>query len=407
MDSSHHFRDLKVYREILMMRVMNSITDKPDWDQKVFNEEITSKWRKEISESGQDVSTTMMDFVIGELQWRAELLKINKSVNVFTIGVEKSDTAISDDLKKALIEAAAPLEDVPEDQKDYHPGSDQKVVDLVHPSLFPLVYGHTRILRDEVITLDNCLGTTGQGEVLPTPSKVEIKSRWTVSNFNGSHVTLSIDARANRIEWDTVEYESDQEEEEPEQGPEEDDDTYWERHWAWQTTQKIEQPEPGSLQKFKLNQTEKIDIRELFGKTGLQVIVKMANIELTPEKPEYEGGSWHVEGQLPGHRKILAFFLVDPHLKIISTANIPPQQMSWGAEKAELTRGVIGGRLPVELQDMVLQEGVLQPLMTMDEAKKFRWELMEERSVKAPNQNEAFEMGSFCLLFKSLKDHGQ
>ena len=30
----------------------------------------------------------------------------------------------------------------------------------------------------------------------------------------------------------------------------------------------------------------------------LQIIVKLANIHLTPEKPGYEGGSWHVEGQL-------------------------------------------------------------------------------------------------------------
>ncbi len=28
----------------------------------------------------------------------------------------------------------------------------------------------------------------------------------------------------------------------------------------------------------------------------LQVICKLANIELTPEKPDYTGGSWHVEG---------------------------------------------------------------------------------------------------------------
>ena len=34
----------------------------------------------------------------------------------------------------------------------------------------------------------------------------------------------------------------------------------------------------------------------LKGKT-LQVIVKLANIVLTPEKPEYSGGTWHVEGK--------------------------------------------------------------------------------------------------------------
>ena len=30
--------------------------------------------------------------------------------------------------------------------------------------------------------------------------------------------------------------------------------------------------------------------------TTMQVIVKLANIVLTPEKPEYGGGTWHVEG---------------------------------------------------------------------------------------------------------------
>ena len=36
----------------------------------------------------------------------------------------------------------------------------------------------------------------------------------------------------------------------------------------------------------------KIDLRD----TSVQVIVKLANIELTPEKPEYPGGVWHIEG---------------------------------------------------------------------------------------------------------------
>lgn len=31
-----------------MMQIMESITDKPNWQEKVFNEEITEKWRKEI-----------------------------------------------------------------------------------------------------------------------------------------------------------------------------------------------------------------------------------------------------------------------------------------------------------------------------------------------------------------------
>jgi len=38
----------------------------------------------------------------------------------------------------------------------------------------------------------------------------------------------------------------------------------------------------------------------LRGRT-LQVIVRLANIVLTPERPEYPGGKWHVEGSLQSH----------------------------------------------------------------------------------------------------------
>jgi len=41
-----------------------------------------------------------------------------------------------------------------------------------------------------------------------------------------------------------------------------------------------------------------LDLRQTYKGQGLQVIVKLANIELTPRKPTYIGGSWHVEGQL-------------------------------------------------------------------------------------------------------------
>jgi hypothetical protein len=41
---------------------------------------------------------------------------------------------------------------------------------------------------------------------------------------------------------------------------------------------------------------------EKFRETGLQVIVKMASIELTPDKHEYFGGGWHVSSSSPPFR---------------------------------------------------------------------------------------------------------
>ncbi|KAF7627609.1 hypothetical protein AFLA_002986 [Aspergillus flavus NRRL3357] len=125
-----------VHREIVMMRVIDSITDKTQWDQKSFNENITSKWYQEIARSGLDMTPKIMVWVIKELQWKADILNKTGYVRVFDVGVIKSNTVISKDLQEALKERVRPLNDIPGDQKDYHPRSDQKVVDLVHPSLF-------------------------------------------------------------------------------------------------------------------------------------------------------------------------------------------------------------------------------------------------------------------------------
>ena len=59
------------------------------------------------------------------------------------------------------------------------------------------------------------------------------------------------------------------------------------------------QPEPGVFTPPPARKPEDVvDLQRDFSEKGLQVIVKLANILLTPEKPEYVGGAWHVEGQL-------------------------------------------------------------------------------------------------------------
>lgn len=52
-------------------------------------------------------------------------------------------------------------------------------------------------------------------------------------------------------------------------------------------------------------------IQDGFREEGLQVIVKLASIELTPEKPAYAGGSWHVEGLLNEHIAATALHYYD------------------------------------------------------------------------------------------------
>lgn len=111
-----------------MMQIMNVITDKPEWERKVFDEHIIAKWREEVAQSGHDATPKMMDWIVKELQWKAGILEQTGFVEVFDAGVVKSDTVVSKELQDELKEAVVPFENVPEEEKDYHPGSDNKVV---------------------------------------------------------------------------------------------------------------------------------------------------------------------------------------------------------------------------------------------------------------------------------------
>lgn len=55
---------------------------------------------------------------------------------------------VSEDLKAQFVKGSRKLEDLSESRKDYHPGSDGRVLDLVYPSLYPLQYGVTPVLED-------------------------------------------------------------------------------------------------------------------------------------------------------------------------------------------------------------------------------------------------------------------
>jgi len=147
---------------------MNELTDKTGWEEKVYDEIISQKWKREaLSTPGRDVTENMMNWVIDELRYKARLFKQTEAVSIFNGDVVKSDTAIPKDLQKALQLAAQKLEDIPEIFKDYHPGSDGQVLDLVHPSLFPLIYGRSRVLEDKEVGLNDCLQRCGEGNVIP------------------------------------------------------------------------------------------------------------------------------------------------------------------------------------------------------------------------------------------------
>ncbi|KAJ2827573.1 hypothetical protein IWW50_001820, partial [Coemansia erecta] len=88
----------------------------------------------------------------------------------------------------------------------------------------------------------------------------------------------------------------------------------------------------------------------------------------------------------PGHRKIMAFFFIDPTSRIPSTELVPPQQREWWSEKV-MARGAIAD-LPMLVQERITKH-VDFPI-SLAEAKELRLELMSERSSNNSSASEFF-----------------
>ncbi|KAI1875747.1 uncharacterized protein JN550_002033 [Neoarthrinium moseri] len=604
-------------REIAMLRVMNALTDKPNWHSKILDEAISEKWRAEAL--GMPLmSEKSWAWCLQELREKAKDYQEKQRVLCLDSAsrVCKSDTLVGEDVRSALNKAVQPLLNIPDDKKDWHPNSNDQVLNLIHPSLYPLVFGTTQALVDGGEVKLGDLTSYAQTRPSPVPEVRENTSnpygyhrhgvnpseRWSRRfqwlpcevQFNGDSETgVRITSYINNLhprhqdlyaaiekvlslaiepwndilihgksyhgrtpvriktcgaqfsvelpDWYEGLWEIERKKDEQPKAYEEalakvkdfltlpNSDVYQDTHDSddeddipLQDPAYIEEyglpsaveekhkrvrtvlhPEPGvsfSYDQWKAGQVSNgvvnpyrssgwgrreidpfavthkfstVDLRRDFSTQGLQVIVKLSSIELTPEKTSYAGGNWHIEGMLnehivataiyyydvenvsesrisfrneagmddenlqyeqdvhgplieifdvegnslrdepalqtlgsvstpqgrliafpntlqhkvepfqlvdktkAGHRRFLVLWLVDPHYRVASTRNVPPQQHDWwapeGYDKVDFSK------LPPEILKMVTSEVGDWP-MGLETAKKLRLDLMEERT---------------------------
>ena len=324
-------------------------------------------------------------------------------VSIFDLNtaVVKSDTAIPSQLMNDLKVACRPLENVSSNLKDWHPGSDGKVLDLVHPSLFPLIYGRSKVLKEERVGLEDCMEYINRGETIKVPDDDQQKRpepydphyrgrkpdfwsktfQWIpcqvdfsdddevliASYINNLHPIDHVDLYSTiqrciansiplwdrtlsstkvrlkpRIDVEMTEYDYPQGPDPPEDfmRPGSDDSeaasvSDYERRYQWEhSTRVLRHPEPGSYDSSERSVEAKINLRRQFKDTGLQVIVKLANIELSPNKPEYQGGSWHIEGQM--NERICASALLYYDSENVTESFLAFRQSAEGDQQLEM-----------------------------------------------------------------------
>ncbi|WP_406375862.1 DUF4246 domain-containing protein [Streptomyces sp. NBC_00647] len=482
------FATPRTLRELQMLQCSAHIRAKPAWFDKMNDAEIVSRWMQEAVAQG--LTEAQVRYVLAELVHYAALRDGPTGVEVSAVdGVWQSDTLVDDKLRSRLREAVQVLEQVPEAEQDWHPGSDGQVLDLVHPSLFCLVRG---VSGGPERAWQNPTNRYSKYEFsekfqwLPTDVDVsddgDVSFRSYVNNVHPethrelASVLPDLFARLRpllenvltdlrhprplRIEADPYGWYESREPEYPDKSSYSDDEAYaealrvWEEaHDNWWEDRRPTVPDAPAFTPPELpDESARVDLRGC----RLQVIVKLATIHLTPDKPEYPGGSWHVEGMLnerivstgiyywdnenitesrlsfraalddpsyeqnddnglrevyglededalnqvlgsastpagrclafpnilqhrvgsfrltnptrPGYRKILAFFLVDPSERIVSTSDVAPQQ-PWSDTST----------------------------MTLEQAKSYREQLMQERKFFVDEHNEQLYEREFSL----------
>ncbi|MEV0095410.1 DUF4246 domain-containing protein [Streptomyces sp. NPDC050738] len=481
------FATPRTLRELQMMRCSAHIRAKPEWFDKMNDPDIVARWTQEAVSQG--LTEAQVRYVLAELAHYAALRDGRTGIEMSAVdGVWQSDTLVDDRLRSRLRKAVLVLEEVPEEEQDWHPGSDGQVLDLVHPSLFCLVReasGAPEQAWQNPTNHHSKYEFSERFQWLPTDVDVSadgaVVFRSYINNVHpGTHHELASvlpdlfarlrpllenvltdlrHPRPLRIEADPYGWYA-SEPEYPRKSSSSDDAAHaealraWEQaHEDWWETRRPVVPDAPDFTPPELpDGSARVDLRG----RRLQVIAKLATIHLTPEKPEYAGGSWHVEGMLnerivstgiyywdsenitesrlgfravlddpdyeqnddngvrevyglededalnqtlgststpagrclafpnilqhrvdsfrltdptlPGHRKILAFFLVDPSEKIVSTSDVPPQQ-PWSDHST----------------------------MTLEEAEQYREQLMQERKFFVDEHNEQLYEREFSL----------
>ncbi|GAM40589.1 hypothetical protein TCE0_039r13055 [Talaromyces pinophilus] len=157
-------------RERKMLRIINEFTDRKDWFEKVFDACYMQIWIKELKED-PDMTEKMANWLTAELKFKAQIARKLGFINIYNGYVVKScaDFFQHEKFRTELCIAIKDLEQGLGTDPEYQMATEEREMDYVHPSFFPVVFGKTRVLRDRVIGVDDAVASMGQGEIIPVP----------------------------------------------------------------------------------------------------------------------------------------------------------------------------------------------------------------------------------------------
>ncbi|KAI4522818.1 hypothetical protein K525DRAFT_268552 [Schizophyllum commune Loenen D] len=324
--------------ELKMYALSARWRERLEWWLEMKDPEIREQWFEEAKAEQEDeeprwrLTDNMINYALAELEEYAKLRDGSTGIECGPYDrMWQSDKLIPDGLRVALQAAAKPLEAV----QTHRRKSNAQVFDLIDPNLYPLVYGQTYGKQP-----DGSLGTfsppsCGKYDVLP--EFISQRSQWLPSDFR-----IEEDGRASLISpyvngvpaahhgsllpvleqivacavpmWERVLH--DLRAEMPvrlgpvvkDEGGAEGFGCIWKDgpHSSPKDSTRAAQEDVFSGRRMRLPDCRLGYDGQLASCSGgryslkgrtLQLIIKLANIVLTPESPVYTGEDWHFDGQ--------------------------------------------------------------------------------------------------------------
>ncbi|CAI4215897.1 unnamed protein product [Parascedosporium putredinis] len=333
-------------RELAMLRVMDTITDRPSWESSILDADLAEALRRELRVGEPLLSARAWAWCLEELRDKAAEFVRTGRVLVYDAGprVSKSSVKGAEKLKKLVGDLAAQ-----KDKSHRLHGEEVQLRNLVDPSLHPLVYGHTKILprlakpMSSISGIDSVMWLPCDVEFVGDEENGGIRARIT-SYINDLHpkahralysvieeiITASIEP------WNDVLT--------PAVPPSTDVKHAPYSAWtigpgrtplAYEHTAKItgrcfhcrfndnydwrERPPEESKYRHHDHEYRNIRIQHDFKDKGLQVYVNIQSIELTPENPRYEGSPWALAGMYNEHIVAASMYFFD----VVNIADTP------------------------------------------------------------------------------------
>ncbi|KAJ2099358.1 hypothetical protein GGI09_002830 [Coemansia sp. S100] len=142
-----HAEPIDALVERRMRQMSSDIRSKSDWIDSLNDADARAGWAAEAKAKG--LTIVELAYVLDELAYYASLHPPGSNIRLSAADdVWFCDALVDAQTTNELKDYAAILESVSDRQKNWHPNDRSRVLNLIDPSLFPLIYSRSKLCRE-------------------------------------------------------------------------------------------------------------------------------------------------------------------------------------------------------------------------------------------------------------------